>query len=84
MEAKLAAGPAISITKAMPGERPLSMRDRAIGMDPVAHIYIGIATITTAIMASSDNQTDYKPFADRGNHIYESIADGGYATGKKA
>ncbi len=38
----------MSITSAVPGERPLSMSDMAMGMEPVAQTYIGTATITTA------------------------------------
>ncbi len=36
-EAKLAAGPAISNTKAVPGESPLSTKDNAMEIEPVAH-----------------------------------------------
>ncbi len=43
-DAKLAAGPAISKTNATPGLRPLSISDIAIGIDPVAHTYMGTAT----------------------------------------
>ena len=53
MEAKLAAGPAISITNAIPGDKPLSISDKAIGIDPVAQTYIGTATSTTASIAKT-------------------------------
>lgn len=49
-EAKLAAGPAIRRTSAVPGDKPFSIRDKAIGIDPVAHTYIGIAITNTVIM----------------------------------
>ena len=52
-EAKLAAGPAISSTNAVPGESPLSTKERAMGMEPVAQTYIGMAIISTAIMESN-------------------------------
>jgi len=48
----LTAGPAISNTKATPGVRPFSISDRAMGMEPVAQIYMGTAITTTASMAS--------------------------------
>lgn len=50
IEAKFAAGPAMRRTKAAPGLSPLSISERAIGMEPVEHTYIGTATITTAII----------------------------------
>ncbi len=37
----------------MPGESPLSISDIAMGIEPVAHTYIGTATATTASIASS-------------------------------
>lgn len=49
-DAKLAAGPAIRSTRAVPGERPFIIKDKAIGMEPVAQTYIGIAIIRTAII----------------------------------
>ena len=52
-EAKFAAGPAIRSTNATPGVRPLSISDNAIGIEPVAQIYIGTATATITSMASS-------------------------------
>ena len=52
-EAKFAAGPAISSTKAVPGESPLSTSDRAMGIEPVAQTYIGTAMTSTAIIDSS-------------------------------
>ena len=44
MEAILTAGPAISITKAAPGERPFIINAAATGMLPVEQMYIGTAT----------------------------------------
>ena len=52
MDAKLAAGPAIRSTKPTPGVRPLAIRDKAMGIEPVAHIYIGTDTTTMTSMAS--------------------------------
>lgn len=43
IEARLTAGPAISITNAAAGERPLSINAAATGMLPVEQIYIGTA-----------------------------------------
>lgn len=40
-DARFVAGPAISNTKAAPGETPLTISDSAMGIEPVAHIYIG-------------------------------------------
>ena len=53
MEAKFAAGPAMRRTNAAPGERPLSISERAMGIDPVAQTYIGTAMATIASMARS-------------------------------
>lgn len=50
IEAALTAGPAISNTNAVPGERPFSIRATAIGMEPVAHRYMGIAKTNTVSM----------------------------------
>ena len=44
MVAALVAGPAISNTRAAPGERPLSINTAATGTDAVAQIYTGIET----------------------------------------
>ncbi len=49
-EAKLAAGPAISKTSAVPGDKPFITNDKAIGIEPVAHTYIGMAITSTAII----------------------------------
>ena len=49
-EAKLTAGPAMSSTKAVPGESPLSMSERAMGMEPVAQTYMGMAMTKTKSM----------------------------------
>ena len=49
-DAKLAAGPAISNTRAVPGDRPFSISDMAIGIEPVAHTYMGMAITSTAII----------------------------------
>ena len=51
-DAKLAAGPAMRSTNAAPGDRPLSISESAIGIDPVAQTYIGIAMATTASIAN--------------------------------
>ena len=51
-EAKLAVGPAIRRTKATPGVSPLSISDIAMGIDPVAQTYMGIATRIMASIAS--------------------------------
>lgn len=40
-EAIFVAGPAMSKTNAAPGETPLIISDSAMGIEPVAHIYIG-------------------------------------------
>lgn len=53
IEATLTAGPAIKSTNAVPGERPFSIKATAIGIDPVAHKYIGIANTKTRSMLSS-------------------------------
>ena len=53
MDAKLAAGPAMSSTNATPGLNPLSIRDIAMGIDPVAHTYMGTATSTIVTIAIS-------------------------------
>ena len=46
-EAKFAAGPAISNTSAVPGDSPLIISDKAMGMEPVAHTYMGMAITST-------------------------------------
>ena len=61
IEAKLAAGPAISSTSAVPGESPFNMSDRAMGIDPVAQTYIGTATATIKILQSqTSNNNNYE------------------------
>ena len=50
MEAILHAGPAIRSTRAAPGVRPFSIRATAIGILPVAQIYMGIAMQRTNSM----------------------------------
>ncbi len=47
IEAVLMAGPAIRSTKAAPGVIPFIISESAIGMEPVAHVYIGIAIAST-------------------------------------
>ncbi len=49
----MAAGPAISRTKAAPGLSPFKTRDIAMGMEPVAQTYIGTATTIIASIASN-------------------------------
>ena len=51
-EAKLAAGPAISSTRAAPGVNPLSISERAIGIEPVAQTYIGTDSASTTSILS--------------------------------
>ena len=53
IEAELTAGPAISNTKAAPGVRPLAISDTAMGMEPVAQTYMGMATASTKSILSS-------------------------------
>ena len=48
IEAMLHAGPAISNTNAAPGVSPLSISATAIGIDPVAQRYIGMAIASTS------------------------------------
>ena len=52
IDATLAAGPAMSRTRAQPGDMPLSMSAAAMGMDPVAQTYMGTATSTMMNMFS--------------------------------
>lgn len=52
-EATLAAGPAMSSTNAQPGDMPLSTRAAAMGMEPVAQIYMGTAMSKITSMLSS-------------------------------
>ena len=52
IEATLQAGPAISNTSAAPGVSPFIMSATAIGMEPVAQIYIGMAMASTRSMES--------------------------------
>ena len=49
-EATLVAGPAISKTSAAPGVNPFNIKAAAIGIDPVAHRYIGIEKANTIII----------------------------------
>ena len=53
MLAMLVAGPAINSTRAAPGVIPFATRASASGMEPVAQVYIGIASTRTASMQSS-------------------------------
>lgn len=50
MDAMLVAGPAIRNTKAVPGDRPFIIKAVAIGIEPMAHTYMGIATNKTINM----------------------------------
>ncbi len=85
-DAKLAAGPAISKTNATPGLRPLSISDIAIGIDPVAHTYMGTATSIMTPIARSGyrlrlkygdqggyDQTYHQPFAYACHHVNKSV-----------
>ena len=53
IDAILQAGPAISKTSAAPGVRPFIMSATAMGMLPVAQIYMGIAMQRTSSMLRS-------------------------------
>ena len=53
MEARLTAGPAISITSAAPGESPFIMSAAATGMLPVEQMYMGTATTRMTSICSS-------------------------------
>ena len=53
MLAILVAGPAIKSTSAAPGVMPFSTKASARGMEPVAQVYIGIASTNTTTMQSS-------------------------------
>ena len=53
MLAILVAGPAISRTRAAPGVIPFSTRASASGMEPVAQVYMGMASTRTTIMQSN-------------------------------
>ena len=53
IEAILVAGPAIKSTRAAPGVIPFATSASASGMEPVAHVYIGIASMSTASIQSS-------------------------------
>ena len=50
MLAMLHAGPAMRSTSAAPGVSPFSMSTTAIGIDPVAHRYIGMDMMSTRII----------------------------------
>ena len=52
----LTPGPAISNTRAAPGDKPLSIKAAAIGMLPVEQTYIGMATNNTIIMVTMDGR----------------------------
>ena len=54
MLAILVAGPAINSTSAAPGVIPFSTSASASGMEPVAQVYIGIASSNTTSMQSSE------------------------------
>ena len=51
-DATFTAGPAISNTRAVPGDRPFSIRVMAMGIEPVAQRYIGMAHTNTNNMLS--------------------------------
>ena len=50
-DAILVAGPASKNTRAAPGLRPFRMRAAAMGVEDVAHTYMGIPTISIRGMA---------------------------------
>ena len=50
--AMFVAGPAISSTSAAPGDSPLSMRAAAMGIEPVAHRYMGADSTSITSMLS--------------------------------
>ena len=50
MLAMLAAGPAISSTSAEPGVSPFSIKATAMGMEPVAQMYMGMLMASTSSM----------------------------------
>ena len=50
IEAILVAGPAIKSTRAAPGVIPFATSASASGIEPVAHVYIGIAKSNTQTM----------------------------------
>ena len=52
-EAKFTAGPAIRKTKAAPGVNPFNISAAAMGMEPVAQTYIGMANSKTANISSN-------------------------------
>ena len=54
IDAILAAGPAISRTKAVPGDNPFNISATAMGMEPVAHRYIGMANSRTISILSNE------------------------------
>ena len=53
MDAMLHAGPAISSTMAAPGVSPFSIRATAMGIEPVAHRYIGMDMASTSSIEAS-------------------------------
>jgi hypothetical protein len=54
IDATFTAGPAISSTSAVPGDNPLSIRATAMGIEPVAQRYIGIARASTSSILNSE------------------------------
>ena len=60
IDAMLHAGPAIRSTNAAPGDNPLSINAAAIGMEPVAHTYIGTDTASTISMVNRGLSLKYK------------------------
>ena len=53
IDAEFTAGPAINSTSAAPGVNPFAISDTAIGIDPVAQTYMGMATARTISMFSN-------------------------------
>ena len=53
IEAILEAGPAISKTNALPGLSPFNIRATAMGIEPVAHKYIGMESNKTINILTS-------------------------------
>ena len=61
----LAAGPAMSSTRPAPGVKPFAMSDTAIGIEPVAHTYIGMAMASTIATSNlMQNYVQIKAFRD--------------------
>ncbi len=55
MVATLVAGPAIKNTSAAPGETPFINKTAAIGIEPVAQMYIGTEAAKTTRISNSPN-----------------------------